>query len=247
MPSTPGVALRPWCADDLDELVQAYRDPVLRRWTRAPVTTAAEARRWLEAAQSGLGRRPAVHLRRPRRAGRRRTAGGQRGAQGGHAGAPGPGGRLLDGVVGTRPRRRPARGHRAEPLGVRPVPRGGASRPAAPGGQRRVLPGGAEVRLRVPGGAAGPTALPVRRSPALADAGCRRPDRPPLQPRAGASQSTAARQTQEVRRPGRAAHRGRSSRAAPRVPPRPGRPGRVAAAPACSAAAAAATARRDRG
>jgi len=48
MPSTPGVALRPWCADDLDELVQAYRDPVLRRWTRAPVTTAAEARRWLE-------------------------------------------------------------------------------------------------------------------------------------------------------------------------------------------------------
>lgn len=50
-PSTPGVALRPWCADDLDELVRAYRDPILRRWTRAPVTTAAEARRWLDGAQ----------------------------------------------------------------------------------------------------------------------------------------------------------------------------------------------------
>ena len=37
-PSTPGVALRPWCADDLDDLVAAYRDPVLRRWTRLPVT-----------------------------------------------------------------------------------------------------------------------------------------------------------------------------------------------------------------
>ena len=50
MPSTPGLALRPWCADDLDDLVEAYRDPVLRRWTSVPVTTAADGRRWLEGA-----------------------------------------------------------------------------------------------------------------------------------------------------------------------------------------------------
>ncbi|MEU4531923.1 GNAT family N-acetyltransferase [Micromonospora ureilytica] len=50
MPTTPGVTLRQWCADDLDDLVDAYRDPILRRWTRAPVTTAAEAGRWLDGA-----------------------------------------------------------------------------------------------------------------------------------------------------------------------------------------------------
>ncbi|MFF0471104.1 GNAT family N-acetyltransferase [Micromonospora zamorensis] len=42
------LALRPWCANDLDALVDAYRDPVLRRWTRLPVTNAAEARQWLD-------------------------------------------------------------------------------------------------------------------------------------------------------------------------------------------------------
>ncbi|MEU5906702.1 GNAT family N-acetyltransferase [Micromonospora sp. NPDC047527] len=42
------LALRRWCADDLDALLAAYRDPVLRQWTRVPVTTAAEGRRWLD-------------------------------------------------------------------------------------------------------------------------------------------------------------------------------------------------------
>ncbi|MGI5520915.1 GNAT family N-acetyltransferase [Micromonospora sp. CA-259024] len=45
-----GLALRPWCADDLDALLDAYRDPVLRRWTRVPVSDTAEGRRWLDRA-----------------------------------------------------------------------------------------------------------------------------------------------------------------------------------------------------
>ncbi|MBM0231027.1 GNAT family N-acetyltransferase [Micromonospora sp. STR1_7] len=46
--TSPALILRPWCADDLDALLAAYRDPVLRRWTRVPVTNAAEGRRWLD-------------------------------------------------------------------------------------------------------------------------------------------------------------------------------------------------------
>ncbi|MFG2049706.1 GNAT family N-acetyltransferase [Micromonospora sp. NPDC048935] len=46
--SMPGLTLRPWHADDLDALLDAYRDPVLRRWTRMPVTDLTEGRRWLE-------------------------------------------------------------------------------------------------------------------------------------------------------------------------------------------------------
>lgn len=42
------LSLRQWCADDLDALLDAYRDPVLRRWTRLPVTNAAEGRQWLD-------------------------------------------------------------------------------------------------------------------------------------------------------------------------------------------------------
>ncbi|MEU8183727.1 GNAT family N-acetyltransferase [Micromonospora sp. NPDC049047] len=46
-PSVPGLALRQWRDDDLDALLDAYRDPVLRRWTRLPVTSPAEGRQWL--------------------------------------------------------------------------------------------------------------------------------------------------------------------------------------------------------
>ncbi|WCN78599.1 GNAT family N-acetyltransferase [Micromonospora sp. LH3U1] len=44
----PALILRPWCEDDLDALLAAYRDPVLHRWTRVPVTNAAEGRQWLD-------------------------------------------------------------------------------------------------------------------------------------------------------------------------------------------------------
>ncbi|MEU9508709.1 GNAT family N-acetyltransferase [Micromonospora sp. NPDC048170] len=50
-PTLPELLLRPWCDADADALIAAYRDPVLRRWTRAPVTTTAEARRFLAAAR----------------------------------------------------------------------------------------------------------------------------------------------------------------------------------------------------
>ncbi|MFC4017375.1 GNAT family N-acetyltransferase [Micromonospora sp. GCM10011542] len=50
-PSAPELVLRPWREDDLDALLEAYRDPVLRRWTRQPVTDPAQARQWLDRAR----------------------------------------------------------------------------------------------------------------------------------------------------------------------------------------------------
>ncbi|MCX4391121.1 GNAT family N-acetyltransferase [Micromonospora peucetia] len=50
-PTLPELLLRPWRDDDATALIAAYRDPVLRRWTRAPVTTIAEARRFLTEAR----------------------------------------------------------------------------------------------------------------------------------------------------------------------------------------------------
>ncbi|WP_433393845.1 GNAT family N-acetyltransferase [Micromonospora sp. KLBMP9576] len=49
-PLLPELLLRPWRDADADALIAAYHDPVLRRWTRAPVTTTAEAHRFLAAA-----------------------------------------------------------------------------------------------------------------------------------------------------------------------------------------------------
>ncbi|MCW3820000.1 GNAT family N-acetyltransferase [Micromonospora sp. DR5-3] len=57
--TAPELVLRPWRADDADALLAAYRDPVLRSWTRFPVTTAADARAFLRRARQGwaAGRR----------------------------------------------------------------------------------------------------------------------------------------------------------------------------------------------
>jgi RimJ/RimL family protein N-acetyltransferase len=41
--TAPGLLLRPWAEQDIPALVAAHRDPVIRRWFRHPVTTAAEA------------------------------------------------------------------------------------------------------------------------------------------------------------------------------------------------------------
>ncbi len=46
--------LRPWTDDDVEPLIEAYRDPLLRRWTRIPVTNANEARQWLDRQQRGM-------------------------------------------------------------------------------------------------------------------------------------------------------------------------------------------------
>ncbi|MFD5830483.1 GNAT family N-acetyltransferase [Lentzea sp. NPDC060358] len=45
--------LRPWRPDDLAALVEAHRDPVLRRWLTTSLTGEAEAREWLDAQSAG--------------------------------------------------------------------------------------------------------------------------------------------------------------------------------------------------
>ncbi|MFF3216662.1 GNAT family N-acetyltransferase [Streptomyces sp. NPDC002886] len=45
--AAPALLLRPWCADDVAALVEAYRDPVLRRWASPPVEGAEEGLRWV--------------------------------------------------------------------------------------------------------------------------------------------------------------------------------------------------------
>ncbi|MEU6077445.1 GNAT family protein [Micromonospora sp. NPDC047074] len=67
----PELLLRPWRDDDADALVAAYRDPVLLRWTRAPVTTTADARRFVAAARRDWddGHRFAFAVVEPRPAG----------------------------------------------------------------------------------------------------------------------------------------------------------------------------------
>jgi hypothetical protein len=39
---------RPWRDDDIEPLVEVYRDPVLRRWTTHPVESIEDALRWRE-------------------------------------------------------------------------------------------------------------------------------------------------------------------------------------------------------
>jgi RimJ/RimL family protein N-acetyltransferase len=47
--AAPGLLLRPWTERDITVMVAAYRDPVMRRWLRHPVTTAEEAHRVIDA------------------------------------------------------------------------------------------------------------------------------------------------------------------------------------------------------
>ncbi|GII64339.1 acetyltransferase [Sphaerisporangium krabiense] len=45
--------LRLWTEDDVPELIDAYRDPVMRQWTRFHVTDEQDARRWVELQRKG--------------------------------------------------------------------------------------------------------------------------------------------------------------------------------------------------
>lgn len=45
--------LRPWRAEDVPALLEAYDDPVMRQWVRLPVSTPEEAARWLESQDEG--------------------------------------------------------------------------------------------------------------------------------------------------------------------------------------------------
>ncbi|MEV0428074.1 GNAT family N-acetyltransferase [Micromonospora sp. NPDC050495] len=52
-PTAPGLLLRPWRDGDADELLAAYRDPLLRRWTRQPLTGRADVRAFLRRSRQG--------------------------------------------------------------------------------------------------------------------------------------------------------------------------------------------------
>jgi RimJ/RimL family protein N-acetyltransferase len=49
----PALLLRPWDRQDAAALIDIYRDPVLRRSAKHPVTTEQDAHRWLEAQRQG--------------------------------------------------------------------------------------------------------------------------------------------------------------------------------------------------
>ncbi|GGQ95154.1 GNAT family N-acetyltransferase [Kitasatospora griseola] len=57
----PALRLRPWQVDDVDALVAAHRDPVMRRWLLTVIDDEADARRWIDgrrrswAAGTGFG------------------------------------------------------------------------------------------------------------------------------------------------------------------------------------------------
>ncbi|MDG4791397.1 GNAT family N-acetyltransferase [Micromonospora sp. WMMD1102] len=51
--SVPALLLRPWNGADAEPLVEAYRDPTLRRWTRLPVESSEDALRWLAVQRNG--------------------------------------------------------------------------------------------------------------------------------------------------------------------------------------------------
>lgn len=51
--SAPALLLRPWRDEDIEPLVEVYRDPVLRRWTAHPVESTEDALRWLDIQKAG--------------------------------------------------------------------------------------------------------------------------------------------------------------------------------------------------
>lgn len=51
IPTAPALRLRPWRPQDVAALVEACRDPVLRRWTSHSVANEEEGLRWIRAQQ----------------------------------------------------------------------------------------------------------------------------------------------------------------------------------------------------
>ncbi|MER8041747.1 GNAT family N-acetyltransferase [Streptomyces sp. NPDC094032] len=50
---TPSLLLRPWSMDDAAALVEAFEDPVLRKWTTSGVRNEADAKRWVRTQEDG--------------------------------------------------------------------------------------------------------------------------------------------------------------------------------------------------
>ncbi|MBF9134147.1 GNAT family N-acetyltransferase [Plantactinospora sp. S1510] len=59
-PSAPALRLRPWQDDDVESLIEAFRDPVLRRWTRVPLENVDDAHRWLALQRAGWQNRQRI-------------------------------------------------------------------------------------------------------------------------------------------------------------------------------------------
>ncbi|MDX3854655.1 GNAT family N-acetyltransferase [Streptomyces sp. AK02-01A] len=51
--TTPAMVLRPWEERDIEPLIEVYRDPVIQRWTRIPVSHHEDAVRWLRIQSEG--------------------------------------------------------------------------------------------------------------------------------------------------------------------------------------------------
>jgi RimJ/RimL family protein N-acetyltransferase len=58
--STPALLLRPWQDDDVESLIEAFRDPALRRWTRVPLENVDDAHRWLALQRAGWENRQRI-------------------------------------------------------------------------------------------------------------------------------------------------------------------------------------------
>ncbi|MFK8906505.1 GNAT family N-acetyltransferase [Streptomyces sp. YS-3] len=52
-PTAPPLTLRPWCPDDIPALIEAYRDPALRRGATAPLDSEDDVRRWMRMQEEG--------------------------------------------------------------------------------------------------------------------------------------------------------------------------------------------------
>ncbi|WP_411081387.1 GNAT family N-acetyltransferase [Streptomyces sp. cmx-18-6] len=52
-PTAPPLLLRPWCEQDVTALVDAYRDPDLRRWAQAPMESEDDGLRWVRDQERG--------------------------------------------------------------------------------------------------------------------------------------------------------------------------------------------------
>ncbi|MFE9141970.1 GNAT family N-acetyltransferase [Streptomyces tubercidicus] len=52
-PALPALVLRPWCLEDVDALVAAYRDPMLGRWARSRPENEAQGVQWIQDQQRG--------------------------------------------------------------------------------------------------------------------------------------------------------------------------------------------------
>ncbi|MFD9483082.1 GNAT family N-acetyltransferase [Streptomyces sp. NPDC059991] len=52
-PTAPALVLRPWCPDDIPELIEAYKDPALRRGASGPLESEDDVLRWMRMQEQG--------------------------------------------------------------------------------------------------------------------------------------------------------------------------------------------------